>query len=273
MNKKITKRIMTLSFTICMVAAIAILTTGCGKKDSKTDWEYIKDKGTLVVGLDDTFAPMGFRDDKGNIVGFDIDLASAVGEELGVKVEFKPIDWDAKEGELKSKKIDCVWNGMSWTEERAKSMSLSAKYMNNKIIVMTLNPDINIKDSAELSNYKISTQADSSALEGLKADKNYNKFKDNIKEYKDYAAAYLDMKAGRADVMVIDKVMGEYTYPELKTSDYVFMDDFYAVGFRKEDKELTSKVNDALEKILKNGKGAEISKKWFKTDDALIVEK
>lgn len=273
MNKKSIKRIVALSFTICILAAIAILMTGCGQNNTKSDWDYIKDKGTLVVGLDDTFAPMGFRDEQDNIVGFDIDLANAVGKELGVKVEFKSIDWDAKEGELKSKKIDCVWNGMSWTEERAKSMSLSSKYMNNQIIVMTLNPDINIKDSAELSEYKISTQADSSALEGMKADKNYDKFKDNIKEYKDYAAAYLDMKAGRVDVMVIDKVMGEYTYPELKTSDYVFMDDFYAVGFRKEDKELTAKVNEALEKILENGKGTEISQKWFKTNDAFIVQK
>ena len=272
MNRKSIRNKIIMGISLCLLISISIILTGCGQDKSKSDWEYIKDKGTLVVGLDDTFAPMGFRDENDEIVGFDIDLAKAVGEELGIKVEFKPIDWDAKDGELKSKKIDCVWNGMSWTKDRDKSMSLSYKYMNNKIIVMSADNNINIKDSSELSNYKISTQADSSALDGLKADKNYDKFKDNIKEYKDYAAAYLDMKAGRVDVMVIDKVMGEYTYPELKTSDYIFMDDFYAIGFRKGDKELTAKVNEALKMIMDNGKGKEISQKWFKNDDSFIVK-
>lgn len=272
MNRKSIRNKIIMGISLCLLISISIILTGCGQDKSKSDWEYIKDKGTLVVGLDDTFAPMGFRDENDEIVGFDIDLAKAVGDELGIKVEFKPIDWDAKDGELKSKKIDCVWNGMSWTKDRDKSMSLSYKYMNNKIIVMSADNNINIKDSSELSNYKISTQADSSALDGLKADKNYDKFKDNIKEYKDYAAAYLDMKAGRVDVMVIDKVMGEYTYPELKISDYIFMDDFYAVGFRKGDKELTAKVNEALKMIMDNGKGKEISQKWFKNDDSFIVK-
>lgn len=272
MNSKSIRNKIIMGLSLCLLISISIILTGCGQDKSKSDWEYIKDKGTLVVGLDDTFAPMGFRDENDEIVGFDIDLAKAVGDELGIKVEFKPIDWDAKDGELKSKKIDCVWNGMSWTKDRDKSMSLSYKYMNNKIIVMSADNNINIKDSSELSNYNISTQADSSALDGLKADKNYDKFKDNIKEYKDYAAAYLDMKAGRVDVMVIDKVMGEYTYPELKTSDYIFMDDFYAIGFRKGDKELTAKVNEALKMIMDNGKGKEISQKWFKNDDSFIVK-
>ncbi len=272
MNRKSIRNKIIMGISLCLLISISIILTGCGQDKSKSDWEYIKDKGTLVVGLDDTFAPMGFRDENDEIVGFDIDLAKAVGDKLGIKVEFKPIDWDAKDGELKSKKIDCVWNGMSWTKDRDKSMSLSYKYMNNKIIVMSADNNINIKDSSELSNYKISTQADSSALDGLKADKNYDKFKDNIKEYKDYAAAYLDMKAGRVDVMVIDKVMGEYTYPDLKTSDYIFMDDFYAIGFRKGDKELTAKVNEALKMIMDNGKGKEISQKWFKNDDSFIVK-
>ncbi len=262
------KRITMIATAVMMIAAMVIC-TGCGN-NGLSDWEYIEDKGTLVVGLDDTFAPMGFRDENDEIVGFDIDLAKAVGDELGVKVEFKSIDWDAKEQELEAKNIDCIWNGMSWTEERAKSMNLSKKYMNNKIVVMSIK-DINISDSAQLANYTIGTQADSSALDGIKADANYDKFKDNVKEYGDYAAAYLDMKAGRIDVMVIDAVMGEYTYPELKVSDYVFMDDYYAIGFRKGDDELTSKVNDALEKILKDGTGAKISEKWFKNTTSFIV--
>lgn len=245
---------------------------GTGKDEAKTDWAYIQDKGKLVVGLDDTFAPMGFRDEKNEIVGFDIDVAKAVGEELGVSVEFKPIDWDAKLGELSAKNIDCVWNGMSWTEKRAETMNLSKKYMNNKIILMAKDPSINIKDAAELAAYNIGTQVDSAALDGMKGNASYDKFKDKIKEYGDYAAAYLDLQAGRVDILAIDKVMGEYTYPDLTTSDYVFADDFYVVGFRKGDDELTAKVNEALQKVLDSGKGKEISQKWFRTDDALIVQ-
>lgn len=245
---------------------------GTGKDEAKTDWAYIQDKGKLVVGLDDTFAPMGFRDEKNEIVGFDIDVAKAVGEELGVSVEFKPIDWDAKLGELSAKNIDCVWNGMSWTEKRAETMNLSKKYMNNKIILMAKDPSINIKDAAELAAYNIGTQVDSAALDGMKGNASYDKFKDKIKEYGDYAAAYLDLQAGRVDILAIDKVMGEYTYPDLTPSDYVFADDFYVVGFRKGDDELTAKVNEALQKVLDSGKGKEISQKWFRTDDALIVQ-
>lgn len=262
------KRLALLLITVMAVTAVCF--TGCGS-DSNSDWAYIKDKGELIVGLDDTFAPMGFRNNKDEIVGFDIDLANAVGKELGVKVKFQPINWDAKDNELKSKNVDCIWNGMSWTEERNESMSLSKKYMNNKIIIMSIDKKINIKDSAELADYKIGTQADSAALDGMKADKNYDKFKDNVREYGDYAEAYLDMKAGRVNLLVIDKVMGDYTYSKLNTSDYIFMDDFYTIGFRKDDKELTEKVNEALQTLLDNGEGGKIAEKWFGDKDAFMV--
>ena len=109
------KRIVALAL-IAVLAVSVFALTGCGKKDGgdkKTDWEYIEDKGKIIVGLDDTFAPMGFRDKDNNIVGFDIDLAKATFKEMGLEVEFKAIDWTAKEAELSSKRIDCIWNGLS----------------------------------------------------------------------------------------------------------------------------------------------------------------
>ena len=113
MKKKI------LCITMIMLMAFGVFAlTGCGGSDNSSDTEK------LVIGLDDTFAPMGFRDEKGNLVGFDIDLANAVGEELGMEVEFKPIDWNAKETELEAGTIDCVWNGMSITPERQENLSL-----------------------------------------------------------------------------------------------------------------------------------------------------
>lgn len=254
---------------VCVMAGTMGLLTGCGARESKTDWEYIKDKGTLVIGLDDTFAPMGFRDKDNKLVGFDIDLARAVGKELGVKVKFKPIEWKAKEAELKSKNIDCIWNGMSATPDRQKSMSLSKKYLENKILVMSLNPSLNIKSADELKNYKIGTQAGSAALEAIQKNSKYDEFKDNISEYDTYDQAILDMKAGRIDAVAIDQVYAIYNNANkdrLYQSDFNFGADYYAVGFRKEDKETTKKFNEALKKVIDNGQAEEISQKWFGTN-------
>lgn len=252
-----------------IVASLLIITivglTGCGAK-SKSDLEYVKDKGELIVGLDDTFAPMGFRDKDNKLVGFDIDLAKAVAKEMGVKVKFQPIDWDAKEGELKSKNIDCIWNGMSATEDRQKSMSLSNKYLQNRILVMSLDANKNIKSADELKNYKIGTQSGSAALEAIEKNDKYDEFKDNVKEYGTYDAAILDMKAGRIDALAIDEVYAIYNNAnkdKLYESEFNFGADYYAVGFRKDDKKLTAEYNKALKAVIDSGEAEKISTKWF----------
>ena len=174
-----------------MIMAFGVFAlSGCGGDDKAAD----SDK--LIVGLDDTFAPMGFRDEAGELVGFDIDLASAVGEELGMDVEFKPIDWNAKEMELDSGSVSCVWNGMSITPDRKENMALSDKYLNNKIVLMTLeNSDLDVKAASDMADLKIGTQVDSSALEMLKSNEAYDSFKDNVSEYDTYDTAIMDLKA------------------------------------------------------------------------------
>lgn len=251
---------------VLVLSASAMLLTGCGD-DSADDAA----KETLVVGLDDTFAPMGFRDEAGELVGFDIDLATAVAEELGMDVEFKPIDWNAKEMELKAGTIDCVWNGMSVTPERRESMALSNKYLNNKIVLMSLaDSDVDVTDPKQLADLKLGTQADSAALEMLKANEEYDSFKDNIDEYKTYDIAIMDLKAGRIDVVVIDQVLGEYTNNnlggEMKECTYSLGDDYYVIGFAKENTELRDKVNEAIQAVIDNGKAAEVSNTWFGRD-------
>lgn len=251
---------------ILVLSASALLLTGCGD-DSSDD----TNKETLVVGLDDTFAPMGFRDEAGELVGFDIDLATAVAEEMGMNVEFKPIDWNAKEMELKAGTIDCVWNGMSVTPERRESMALSNKYLNNKIVLMSLaDSDLDVTDPKQLADLKLGTQADSAALEMLKANEEYDSFKDNIDEYKTYDIAIMDLKAGRIDVVVIDQVLGEYTNNnlggEMKECTYSLGDDYYVIGFAKENTELRDKVNAAIQAVIDNGKAAEVSNTWFGRD-------
>lgn len=272
-----------IAFMLVSVLSLFIL-TGCNGTNAGSDvsggdsavadaytttLEDIQAKGQLVIGLDDTFAPMGFRDESGNLVGFDIDLATAVCEKLGVTPKFQPIDWSAKEMELASGKIDCIWNGMSITPERKESMSLSGAYLNNKIIVMT-KAGITIKDKADLANYKIGIQAGSAALETAKADDVWPTIESNVTEYPTYDEVIMDLSAGRLDCMIIDEVFGNYKNKNLGgtlgTADFDFGDDFYAVGFRKGDTSLTNAVDDALKQLAEDGSSAKISKEWFGSD-------
>ncbi|HHW46134.1 MAG TPA: amino acid ABC transporter substrate-binding protein [Clostridiales bacterium] len=268
--KKILALIMCLIFGVGLVGCNTGSTTSQTSQNNSnelTGWEYIKSKGTLVVGLDDTFAPMGFRDSEGNLVGFDIDLAKAVGEVLGINIQFQPIDWNAKEMELSSKRIDCIWNGMSATPERQQKLSLTKKYLNNRIVIMSFKDSVNIKSVDMLADVKIGTQADSAALETMQNHAAYDSFKDNITEYNTYDEAIMDMQAGRIDCIVVDEVLGEYKNTKLEQkmhlSDFNFGDDYYAIGCRKGETDLVEKLNDAIKTLIDNGKAADISNKWF----------
>lgn len=268
------KKLITILLTVTLVIGMFTM-VGCGNTEQTTDentteltgWEYIADKEELIIGLDDTFAPMGFRDEEGDLVGFDIDLANAVGEELGVNITFKTIDWDAKELELQSKRIDCIWNGMSATAERMEKMALTDKYINNSIIVMAKDNTVKIEKAEDLANYNVATQADSAALEVLKANEAYDIYADKISEYMTYDEAIMDMQAGRTDCIVVDQVLGEYKNSKLDKKmtvcDYGFGDDFYAIGCRVEDTDVAAKITEALAAVIESGKAEEISNKWF----------
>ncbi len=231
--------------------------------------------GRLVVGLDDTFAPMGFRDPAGTLVGFDIDLARAVGQEMGVEVVFQPVQWNAKEMELATKNVDCLWNGMSRTKDREVSMTLSQDYLNNRMVIMTV-PNVQIAKLEDLAKYQVGTQAASSGLEMIKASKVYPLVEKNLHEYVTYDECILDMQAGRIQAMVVDEVLGQYKNKNLGTAFAVapvdFGNDFYVIGFRRDQKDngvndaLCKAVETALKKVIASGKGAEISKKWFGAD-------
>jgi len=237
-------------------------------------WDYIAQKGTLIIGLDDTFAPMGFRDEKGELVGFDIDMAKAVAEYLGVEPVFQPIDWNAKELELSSKRIDCIWNGMSATPERQESMALTKKYLNNRIVIMTYKSDLAINSVEDLANVKIGTQESSAALETMQSNEAYDTFKDNIVEYKTYDEAIMDMQTGRLDCIVVDEVLGEYKNSKLENKmsvcNFNFGDDFYAIGCRQGETDVADKINEALQTLVDNGKATEISNKWFGRDLVIL---
>ena len=170
--------------------------------------ENIKAKGTLVLGLDDSFPPMGYRDDANNIVGFDIDLATEVAKRMGVELVLQPIDWDAKELELSTGKIDCIWNGMTITDERIASMYFTKAYVNNRQVII-VPADSTIKTKADLEGKIIGLQKGSSSLDALNKDAIAQKVK-QVSEYADNVTAFLDLKAGRVDAFVVDEVVGRY---------------------------------------------------------------
>lgn len=168
--------------------------------------QKIKDKGEIILGLDVGFKPMGFYDDAGNIVGFDIDLAKEVASRLGVALKLQPIDWNSKEMELSAGNIDMIWNGMSITPERAESMNISKPYLNNRMVIVAA-ADSSIASKADLSGKKVAAQAGSSALECINAEPDVAATF-TINEYPDNPTAFLDLKAGRVDALVVDEVVG-----------------------------------------------------------------
>ena len=171
--------------------------------------QKIQDRGTFILGLDDSFPPMGYRDDDNNIVGFDIDLATEVCKRLGVELVLQPIDWDAKEMELNSGAIDCIWNGMSITDERVESMFIPRAYIANTQIIIVAD-DSGIKTKADLAGKTIGLQKGSASLDAFNADEATAASVKEVVEYADNIECFLDLQAGRIDAFVVDEVLGRY---------------------------------------------------------------
>ena len=258
------------------IAAIALLTlgavlAGCSKQEPAAPAAAPAPATVtkIVVGLDDNFPPMGFRDEKNELVGFDIDMAREAAKRLGLEVEFKPIDWSAKEAELSSKRVDALWNGLTITEERKKNIAFTAPYMeNHQIIVVPAGSAI--KTRADLAGKVVGAQEGSSAVDAVKKEEAVFKSFKELKTFGDNVTALMDLSAGRLEAVVVDEVVGRY-YVAKKPENYtVLAEDFgtedYGVGFRKDDEATRNKINDALNEMKKDGKAAEIANKWFGAD-------
>lgn len=247
-----------------LVSVLALLLTGmflagCGGTEKKK----------IVMGLDDNFPPMGFRDEKNAIVGFDVDMAKEAGKRLGMEIELKPIDWNSKEAELSSKRVDVLWNGLTITEKRKQNILFTKPYMENRqIIVVTANSKI--KNKADLAGKIVGVQDGSSSIDAMEKDaKTLKSFKE-LKKFGDNVAALMDLKAGRLEAVVVDEVVGRY-YIAKKPGEYAVLSDHfgseeYGVGLRKDDKALLEKLQKALDEMKKDGTSAKISQKWFGAD-------
>jgi polar amino acid transport system substrate-binding protein len=266
-----------------VLISVMVLSLAACKKDSETgnidsddnSLQYILDNGKLIVGLDDSFPPMGFRDENNEIVGFDIDLAKAVSEKLGVELVLQPIDWDAKEQELATKSIDCIWNGLSLTAKNQENMTMTKSYMTNSI-TLVVKSDSDIASMADMEGKSVAVQSGSAAEETLDADENKD-FKaslSGVNSFDEYTTALLDMESGSSDAVLMDSVVADYMINDLgkdyKVLDDTLLEDKYVVGFRKGDQALSDAVWNALIDLKEEGKITEISNKWFGFDITTI---
>lgn len=223
-------------------------------------------KSALIMGLDDTFAPMGFRDEKGELVGFDIDLANEVSKRIKREIRFQPIDWSMKENELEAGNIDLIWNGYTITPAREEKVAFSTPYLENQQIIVTMNE--NIKSKADLKDKVVSVQAESSALEAVNKEQDVVTTFKELVEFPTNIEAFNDLEAGRTDALVVDEVNARYYMKNQSEKEYYVLDDHfgteeYAIGMRKDDTQLIESINNALADMENDGTYDLIYSTWF----------
>ena len=250
-------------FMIMSVIIVTSLLAGCGGGEKPKEAPKAK---KIVIGLDDNFPPMGFRDKDGNLTGFDIDMAKEAAKRMGVEAEFKPIDWASKEAELSSKRIDMLWNGLTILEKRKEVIDFSKPYMANRQVIIT-KAGSPVKVKADMSGRVVGTQEGSTGLDALERTPDFIKSFKELKKYGDFIAALIDLDSGRLDAIVIDEIVGRY-YTNMKPGQYLILDDVlsveeFGVGLRKGDKELLDRLQKVLDEMKKDGTSAKISEKWF----------
>jgi polar amino acid transport system substrate-binding protein len=264
---------------VAMIATLGVSLVACsGSANKSSDSKAAKstlDKDELVVGLDDTFVPMGFKNESGEIVGFDIDLANAVAKKLNKKVKFQSIDWSMKETELNNGNIDLIWNGYSITDERKEKVEFSKPYLSNTQVIVTL-ADSNIKSKSDLAGKKVGAQNGSTAVDAVEAAGDIEKSFDGGKlvTFEDNNAALMDLEAKRLDAIVVDEILARYYMKARGEEKYKiltenFGNEQYGVGIKKGDTKFVEAFNKALDEVIADGSAAEISKKWFGQDIVL----
>ena len=252
----------------------AALLAGCGGNSAQNAASGSGAQGAgkkIVVGLDDNYPPMGFKDENNQIVGFDVDLAKEASKRLGREVEFKGIDWSSKEAELKSGRVDVLWNGLDITEKRKENMLFSDPYMDNRQIIFVRKGTTGIDSEASLAGKVVGTQSSSTAEEYILGNEAFKNSMKEVKTYSDYISAFMDLENGRLDAIIADEITGRYymsKHPDKIEAVDVTVGPVstFGIGFRKDDQKLRDEVQKVLDEMIKDGSAGKISEKWFGKD-------
>ena len=269
---------------VLMAAAMVFTMAGCGsskdadtsaKKETKTEDSKDKENSDkqFIVGVDAEYPPYGYKDDNGEYVGFDLDLAQEVCARNGWELVKQPIDWDSKDMELNSGSIDCIWNGFTMTG-REDDYTWSKPYVDNSIVVV-VKEGSGIEKKEDLAGKVVAVQADSSGLAALTDEEDNEEnlklaasFSD-LQQVADYNTAFMNLEAGAVDAIVVDIGVADYQL-ESRTG-FAMLDDKirteqYAVGFKLGNEELRDQVQSTLDEMVKDGTFDDIAKKWDLSD-------
>ena len=268
-----------------VMAAAAL--TGCGGSNSQSgtasqgadsDWSYIQNKGEMIIGIT-YFEPMNYMDENGELTGFETEFATKVCEKLGVTPKFQKIDWDSKEVELNANTIDCIWNGLTITDERKENMDISTPYMENKQVMVAKADIADTLTSADALKGKTVVAEKKSAGEEVAQSDEFFTSAEYV-SVDSQAKALLEVKSGTADVAVIDYVMSIGTlaegsdYSDLKVvSDKAFAPEQYGIAIRKNSTETLKKLNDAIQACADDGSLEQIAEKYNLKDLLLVKAK
>ena len=259
-------------FLMAVFLITTIIFAGCGGESQEPKDTSTKQNTKLVIGLDDEYAPFGFRDENGQLIGFDIDMAKEVSKRLGVTFEFKPIDWNNKEIELNSGHIDIIWNGLDITPERQRHILYSKPYMDNRqILLIKMDSEQTFHSEYDLAGKTVGTQAGSNSETYIDQNK---KLKDSFKSFKTYATfkqAFEDLRDGQVDVLIVDELAARFEMNKIpKIFEVIELTigptTEIGIGFRKSDAELCSRIQKVFDEIVKDGTARKISENWFQAD-------
>lgn len=266
-----------LSLLLAGITALAIAscsgntTTGDNTASSESDWKYISSKGEMIIGMT-LFAPMNYKVDD-ELVGFETEFATAVCEKLGVTPKFQEIDWGSKEIELNSKNIDCIWNGMTITDQLKENLSITTPYMKNKQVIVTKKENVE-KFAQNVDGINLVAESGSAGDTLAATDPFFSQT--NYTAVDSQAKALMDVEAGNSDAAIVDYVLsigsiGEGTdYADLAVIDSKeFNEEQYGVAFRK-DSDVTEMVNEVMQELAADGTLKEIAEK-YKLQDSLLL--
>lgn len=265
---------------LLLVTAMAATTVlaGCGSKDSGSsdngkksskEAKVENDDDTLIVGFDASFPPYGYKDDSGEYVGFDLDLAQEVCDRNNWKLVKQPIDWDSKDAELNSGTIDCIWNGFTMNG-REDDYTFSEPYVDNSQVIVVAD-DSGIEKLTDLAGKTVGVQAASAALDLLQSEEEggQKELADTfgaLNEFADYNTAFTELQAGALDALAIDVGVAKYQLNSrgegFKILDETLNTEQYAIGFKKGNTELCDIVNADLQKLADDGTVAELAEKY-----------